>query len=157
MNVPTGPITDAQARAVEAMANTTREAVSAFTGLGGYLARILGTVPEDLVGYPPHVRRLIIRRGGLWLASPLWGGFRASPGGSFRAGPRHATIARNTRGLDMNAARLKEIVDLLLDAEALLQLQTKLQTLHTSINSIVSNPTPATRQHKIILRPCLGS
>ena len=43
--------TDAQARAIEASAGAIREAVQALRGLGGYLERVFGTVPEDLVGY----------------------------------------------------------------------------------------------------------
>ena len=43
------PTTDAQARAAEAGA--LREAIQAFRGLGAYLERVFGTVPEDLVGY----------------------------------------------------------------------------------------------------------
>ncbi len=42
---------DAQAKATEATANAIREAVHALRGLGGYLERIFGTVPEDLIGY----------------------------------------------------------------------------------------------------------
>jgi hypothetical protein len=45
------PIGDAQARAAEATAGALREAIQALRGLGGYLERVFGTVPEDLVGY----------------------------------------------------------------------------------------------------------
>ena len=45
------PITDAQARAAEATAKAAREAIQLLSGLGSYLARVFGTVPEDLVGY----------------------------------------------------------------------------------------------------------
>lgn len=45
------PVSDAQTRAIEASANTLREAIKALQGLGGYLERVFGTVPEDLVGY----------------------------------------------------------------------------------------------------------
>jgi hypothetical protein len=49
-NVPQ-PISDAQAKAIEASATAVREAIQALRGLGGYLERVFGTVPEDLVGY----------------------------------------------------------------------------------------------------------
>ena len=45
------PISDPQAKAAEATATAMREAVAAFRGLGSYLQRIFGTVPEDLIGY----------------------------------------------------------------------------------------------------------
>ncbi len=38
------PISDEQAKAIQ-------EAIKALQGVGGFLKQILGTVPEDLVGY----------------------------------------------------------------------------------------------------------
>lgn len=51
MTNPPAPITDAQARAVEAGAKATERAIGVLEGLGGYLREVLGTVPHDLVGY----------------------------------------------------------------------------------------------------------
>lgn len=44
-------ITDAHAKAAEAAALALREGIQAVSGLGGYLAQVFGSVPEDLVGY----------------------------------------------------------------------------------------------------------
>jgi hypothetical protein len=43
-------ITDAEAQAVTAVANTTGEVVKAAGGLGSYLAKTFGSIPEDTLG-----------------------------------------------------------------------------------------------------------
>jgi len=45
------PISDSQAKAIEATAKATEKAADVLSGLGGYLKEVFGTVPHDLVGY----------------------------------------------------------------------------------------------------------
>jgi hypothetical protein len=50
MNDRKSVITDAEARAIEASAKAAERAIAAFEGLGGWASKVLGTVPEDIVG-----------------------------------------------------------------------------------------------------------
>jgi len=45
------PLGDEQAKAVREAAKATQEALKALQKVGGFLREVLGTVPEDLVGY----------------------------------------------------------------------------------------------------------
>jgi abortive infection alpha-like protein len=45
------PISDEQAKAAQEAFKAAQEALKALRGVGGFLKEILGTVPEDLVGY----------------------------------------------------------------------------------------------------------
>jgi hypothetical protein len=44
------PITDEQAKAIQEVAKVGGQSLEIVTSLGGYFARVLGTVPEDIVG-----------------------------------------------------------------------------------------------------------
>lgn len=45
------PVTDEQAKAVQELAKAAQEAIKALRGVGGFLKRVMGTVPEDLISY----------------------------------------------------------------------------------------------------------
>jgi hypothetical protein len=45
------PITDEQAKAIQEGAKLAGQSLETARALGGYLAKVLGTLPEDLVGY----------------------------------------------------------------------------------------------------------
>jgi hypothetical protein len=45
------PISDEQAKAIQEVAKAAQEALKALQGVGGFLKDVVGTTPEDIVGY----------------------------------------------------------------------------------------------------------
>jgi Abortive infection alpha len=56
------PFGDEQAKAAQEIAKAAQEALKALQGLGGFFRSVLGTVPEDLVGYLLGADSLRVRR-----------------------------------------------------------------------------------------------